>query len=243
MNFISAFNELAKLYESVDTPTKKNLKESFEKITRYSKADAEKLIASDASLTKDYEELLPYYEDGTLDHSFIHGNFFNLIEDETKVVIQWYDSSEIANEVIADSLEEAIVIIADIEKANGDLSGEETYKESLKESEESEEVEAKETTEDGIVDNSETESEQEEAVNKQIVLECVKCGALVIKDESEVTIDEESDLANVGEECAYCEESEGFKAIGTFEPYVVETAVEEAPVEDAEAEVVEDEII
>lgn len=87
------------------------------------------------------------------------------------------------------------------------------------------------------------EEVEEEVVNKPIVLECVKCGALVIKDESEVTIDEESDLANVGEECAYCEESEGFKAIGTFEPYVVETVEDEAPEEDAEAEVIEDEVI
>lgn len=70
------------------------------------------------------------------------------------------------------------------------------------------------------------EETEEEVINKQIVLECIKCGALVIKDESEVTIDEESDLTNVGEECAYCEESEGFKAIGTFEPYVTETVDE-----------------
>ena len=96
-----------------------------------------------------------------------------------------------------------------------------------------------EETEEATIEEPIEEAE-EEVVNKPIVLECIKCGALVIKDESEVTIDEESDLANVGEECAYCEESEGFKAIGTFEPYVVETVDDEA-VEEAEA--AEDEII
>lgn len=70
------------------------------------------------------------------------------------------------------------------------------------------------------------------------VLECSKCGALVIKAIKEVTEDEESGLANVGEECAYCEASDGFKVLGTFAPY--EAAIEEeAPEETAEAEVIE----
>lgn len=96
---------------------------SFKKVTRHSKENAAAIIKANTKLIREYEEDLQMYEDGTLDCSFKYGNYFNLIEDETKVVIQWLNSEEFANEVIADSLEEAIVIIDEIEKANGDLTG------------------------------------------------------------------------------------------------------------------------
>ena len=77
-----------------------------------------------------------------------------------------------------------------------------------------------------------------EEVPAQLVLECAKCGALVIKPEADVVVDEATDLANVEDECAFCEEKEGFKVIGTFAPYASEPAAEvtdevaEEPVED-----------
>ena len=81
---------------------------------------------------------------------------------------------------------------------------------------------------------------------KQTIIECSKCGALVIVDE--VEIDEESDLVNVKDECKFCEEKEGYKIIGSVVPYEVpEISEEEAevfeeePVEEpAEDDMVED---
>lgn len=70
---------------------------------------------------------------------------------------------------------------------------------------------------------------------KQHVIECNKCGALVIVDEVEV--DEESDLVNVKDKCKFCEEKEGYKIIGSIIPY--EEAVEVAPEDPAEDDTAE----
>lgn len=68
------------------------------------------------------------YKLGDLNHGFECGNFFNLIEDPEKVVIQYItykDKREaeeqdyedfVAHELIADSLEQAVVAIAEIEQ-------------------------------------------------------------------------------------------------------------------------------
>lgn len=77
---------------------------------------------------------------------------------------------------------------------------------------------------------------------RQVIMECSKCGALVIKDEADVVADEESDLVNIEDECQYCEEAEGYKIIGSvmpFEESVEEPVVEEEPVEEA----IEDEVV
>lgn len=83
----------------------------------------------------------------------------------------------------------------------------------------------------------------EEAEVKQLILECAKCGALVIKDEADVVVDEATDLVNVEDACAYCEETEGYKIIGTVIPYEATEEVEEEPAgeEAADAEDVEEE--
>ena len=78
------------------------------------------------------------------------------------------------------------------------------------------EIEDDETEEIPVEEPAE---EPEEVAAKSIVLECAKCGALVIKAEVEVTADEETGLVNSEEECAYCGETAGFRAIGTFESY------------------------
>lgn len=54
---------------------------------------------------------------------------------------------------------------------------------------------------------------------KQLVLECENCGALVIKTEDEVTVDEATDLANVDDKCKFCEESAGYKILGELVAY------------------------
>lgn len=68
-----------------------------------------------------------------------------------------------------------------------------------------------------IIDDDVPVDEVESEEPKQVVLECSKCGALVIVDE--VAVDEESDLVNVEDVCKFCEEKEGYKIIGSVVPY------------------------
>lgn len=79
------------------------------------------------------------------------------------------------------------------------------------------------------VEEASTE-EPEEVEVRHLILECSKCGAIVIKDEVDVVVDEESDLVNVEDECEYCEEKEGYKIIGVVAPYEI---AEEEPVEES----------
>ena len=269
MNFNSVFEELNKLYEEapkteeVEEACAKSLKESNSTpvLKKYSKEEAAAIINNDEDLTNTYKELVSDYEAGELDHSFECGNFFNLIEDESKIVIQWCAENidDEGREVIVDSLEAAVVTLRDIEEANGDIiveacTEDDCEKETLKEAAD-EEVEI--VDEESVEDVSEEPAEEiefaeepVEPIARQLILECSKCGAIVIKDETDVVVDEESDLANIEEECQYCEETEGYKIIGVVAPYEVaedseeEVAVEdesvEEPIEDAVEEAVED---
>lgn len=122
-------------------------------------------------------------------------------------------------------------------------------------SEKSEEEVAEACTEEGCENKALTEAADEEEIEivddeaaveepaeepvepiaRQLILECVKCGALVIKDEADVVVDEESDLVNAEDECEYCEEKEGYKIIGVVAPYeAIEVVDDEAEVADEE---------
>lgn len=63
---------------------------------------------------------------------------------------------------------------------------------------------------------------------RQIICECDKCGALVIKDEADLVVDENTDLVNVEEACKFCEEAAGFKIVGVVAPYEAAEQVNEA---------------
>jgi hypothetical protein len=88
---------------------------------QYTKDEAIEIIAADPELDADYRELKPYYDRGELDHSSatdsVSCNFFNLIEDPTKVVIQYcYETEDYeARELIVESLEQAVVTLRDLE--------------------------------------------------------------------------------------------------------------------------------
>lgn len=98
-----------------------------------------------------------------------------------------------------------------------------------------EEVEA-EDAEEAEVDTADVEATDEPS---QLVLECSKCGGISIKAEAEVELDEETGLANAGEECQYCEEAEGYKVIGTLMPYAQEEPVDNA----ADDEIIEESML
>ena len=107
------------------------------KVKRYTKEEALKIINADKDLKADYKEFKPLVGTEALDVGFEYGNFFSLYDskadiiDPEKIVIQWLDSGfneddyldfdAHAHEVIADNIEEALVILRDIEEADGNL--------------------------------------------------------------------------------------------------------------------------
>ena len=170
MNFISAFNELEKLYEGVETEVEKEDPEET----------SEETVAEEACIK---EELTEATED-------------EVAEDEE---IEIVDDEEPVDEIPAEEYVE-------------------------------------EPAEESI----------EEGEPKQVIIECDKCGALVIVDETDVKVDEETDLVNVDTECKFCEEKVGYKILGSMVPYEA-TESEEEPTEEAEEpaaeEPVEDAVI
>ena len=113
--------------------------------------------------------------------------------------------------------------------------------EALNEAAEDEEilVDDEPIVDDEAAEEAPVEEIGEEEVEKQVVLECANCGGLVIKTESEMKFDEESDLMNVGEACRYCEAEEGYKVVGAIAPYNMEEEV----VEIVDDEPVDEEIV
>ena len=73
----------------------------------------------------------------------------------------------------------------------------------------------------------------EEEETQQIIVECDKCGALVIIDDADVVVDEETDLVNVEDACKFCEETAGYKIVGVVAPY--EATEDTIEIEDDEA--------
>lgn len=96
-------------------------------------------------------------------------------------------------------------------------------KEALTENTDEEEVEI--IDDEAPVEEMATEEPVDEDTPKQIVIECSKCGALVIVND--VVVDEESDLVNVEDECKFCEEKAGYKIVGTMVPYEAPEEMEE----------------
>jgi hypothetical protein len=105
----------------------------------------------------------------------------------------------------------------------------------VKKVKEADKEELTEAAEDEVVEVVEDEVPAEEPAieeePRQVICECDKCGALVIKDEADIVVDEESDLVNVEDECQFCEEAKGFKIIGVVAPY--EAGEAEEPVEES----------
>lgn len=124
---------------------------------------------------------------------------------------------------------------ADVKKAEQDEKIEEADKEELTEAADEDVIEDGFADEEGIpVEEAPAEEPVIEEEPRQVICECDKCGALVIKDEADIVVDEESDLVNVEDECQFCEEAKGFKIIGVVAPYeVAEEFVEEEPVEES----------
>lgn len=83
---------------------------------------------------------------------------------------------------------------------------------------------------------AETEEDLKDSYIGDIILACEVCHSMIYKREEEVTVEEDADMANVGELCPYCYSSDGFKIIGKVAPYE-EITVETESGEDVKVEV------
>lgn len=88
------------------------------------------------------------------------------------------------------------------------------------------------STEDDVI------RDDEECNEGDMILDCCVCHSKVFKPISEVVVDEESQIANAGEECPYCFSLEGYKIVGQ----VKASGEEEASVDEEASESDEDSI-
>ena len=102
-------------------------------------------------------------------------------------------------------------------------------KEAFTEAADDEEIEiVDDVVEEAPVEEMPAEEPAVDEEPKQVIIECSKCGALVIKDEADIEADEESDLVNVKDECKFCEEKEGYNIVGVVAPYEVVDEADES---------------
>ena len=73
-----------------------------------------------------------------------------------------------------------------------------------------------------------------------VILECEVCHSPIFKNVEDVVIDEDSDLANVEDECPICHSNDGFTIIGQVAPYQEEPELD-VEIEDKEASDIEPE--
>lgn len=74
-------------------------------------------------------------------------------------------------------------------------------------------------TESIIDPEADSEEELKDSYEGKVVLKCKICGEMQYEDPEDVVIDEDSEYANVGQECPVCYSTDGFKVIGQIEPF------------------------
>ena len=71
-----------------------------------------------------------------------------------------------------------------------------------------------------IIDpEAETFDDVKESYIGKIILNCGVCQSKFYKDKEDIVIDEETQLANAGEECPYCTSADGFEIVGQVAEY------------------------
>ena len=196
MNFISTFDELNKLYEEASQPeelTEGKVIDSIKKVATRLGADA-------ATIVRTFAELLP--GDAAYEAA---------VNAENKAVLKALQSGneKVLNSLTIEDIEELKQDIEDYAKKKSGKVVEEAYDDE----EAVDEIEDDETVAEG-----ETETPEE----AQFVLECSKCGGLIVKAEADCKVDEAESLANIGDACQYCEATEGYTILGTLVPYTEE---------------------
>ena len=94
------------------------------------------------------------------------------------------------------------------------------------------------TTVEPIIDPlAQSDEDLQDSYLGKVVLDCTICQSKIYKDPSEVIVNEDETLANVGDECPFCRNSDGYKIIGQIAPYSkTEVDVEVTPKEDGSEE-------
>lgn len=91
------------------------------------------------------------------------------------------------------------------------------------------------STEDNTVNIIDPEAESEEEIQDsymgKAILECEVCHSLIYKGKDEIKIDEESQLANIDEECPYCFSTNGYKVVGQVAPFKEESEEDDIDIE------------
>ena len=87
--------------------------------------------------------------------------------------------------------------------------------------------------------DAEDEIDIEDSYVGKVILDCDVCHSKFYKDKDEVIIDDEAELANVGEECVICGSANGYKIIGQVCEFCKDGKCEKH--EDEEGETIEDE--
>ena len=94
-----------------------------------------------------------------------------------------------------------------------------------------------------------TEDDLEASYIGKVILGCDVCHSMIYKAPEEIIIDEESQMANVGELCPYCFTGDGYKVVGKVAPYkditveasgAVDAKVDGKTIKSNEEEVVEE---
>lgn len=79
-----------------------------------------------------------------------------------------------------------------------------------------------------IIDpEAETFDDVKESYIGKVILNCGVCQSKFYKDKEDIVIDEETQLANVGEECPYCTSADGFEIVGQVAEYCPDCHEEE----------------
>jgi hypothetical protein len=202
MNFISTFDELNKLYESAD--------QEFAAIVFAASKDSENKLKSQAEADGAAHTTVLDANNNTID-------FFRAYEQAKLEKVKFYVDSTRKAELDAACADmparvknQVLNNLTLVESADQELA-EDTNDDEI-------EVVDDEAVVDGISAEEPTIVEDEP---RHIICECDKCGALVIKDEADIVVDEDTDLVNVEDECQFCEEAKGFKIIGVVAPYEV----------------------
>lgn len=68
-----------------------------------------------------------------------------------------------------------------------------------------------------IVDIYEADDSEKQNHSDDVVLDCSVCHSKLYKNKNDVKLDEEVDLANVGDECPYCHSTDGFSIVGEID--------------------------
>lgn len=79
--------------------------------------------------------------------------------------------------------------------------------------------------------NAENDEELSDSYVGKVILDCCVCHSKQYKDASEVTLNEEGDLANEGEECPFCYSTDGFTVVGQVAPFDEDEVTDDVSVE------------